>query len=81
MVTRNFMALEVHSVEIPWWEDLAIGLPKPLINNGYIQVPNTPGLGIEALNEKLIAEKLHPDFPEAWASPNEWNKKWANDRQ
>ncbi|WP_269524957.1 mandelate racemase/muconate lactonizing enzyme family protein [Coraliomargarita parva] len=79
--TRNFMALEVHSVDIPWWQDLAIGLPSPLINNGYIQVPNTPGLGIEALNEELIAEKLHPDFPEAWAPTDEWAKEWANDRQ
>jgi L-alanine-DL-glutamate epimerase-like enolase superfamily enzyme len=79
--TRNFMALEVHSVDIPWWEDLVTGLPKPLIDNGYIDVPNAPGLGIEALNEDLINEKLHRDFPIAWASTDEWDKEWANDRQ
>jgi L-alanine-DL-glutamate epimerase-like enolase superfamily enzyme len=79
--TRNFLALEVHSVDVPWWEDLAKGLPKPLIQNGYIQVPDAPGLGIESLNEELITEKLHPDFPKAWASTEQWDKEWANDRQ
>ncbi|MDA3798113.1 MAG: mandelate racemase/muconate lactonizing enzyme family protein [Kiritimatiellae bacterium] len=79
--TRNFMALEVHSVDVPWWDSLVNGLPKPLVKDGYIQVPNAPGLGIESLNEELIQEKLHEDFPEAWASTDEWNKEWANDRQ
>ncbi len=79
--TNNFLALEVHSVDVPWWEDLVKGLPKPLIQKGYIQVPNAPGLGIESLNEELIAEKIHPDFPEAWGSTEQWDKEWANDRQ
>lgn len=79
--TRNFLALEVHSVDVPWWEDLVTGLPKPLIQNGHIRVPDAPGLGIEELNEELIKEKLHGDFPEAWASTTEWDKEWANDRR
>src|SRR5574344_1332080 len=29
--TRNFMALEIHSVDVPWWEDIVKGIPKPLI--------------------------------------------------
>ena len=40
-----------------------------------------PGLGIEALNEDLIKEKLHSDFPEAWAPTEAWDKEWANDRR
>lgn len=79
--TRNFTALEVHSVDVPWWDSLVNGLPRPLVNNGYIDVPNAPGLGIESLNEDLIREKLHPDFPEAWADTSEWDKEWANDRR
>jgi L-alanine-DL-glutamate epimerase-like enolase superfamily enzyme len=79
--TRNFMALEVHSVDVPWWEDIVTGLPKPLIKDGYINVPDAPGLGIEALNEELIEEKLHKDFPEPWESTDDWNKEWSNDRQ
>lgn len=79
--TRNFMALEVHSVDVPWWEDLVLGLPKPLINRGVIMVPDTPGLGIESLNEELIKSKLHVDFTEAWGATEQWDKEWANDRQ
>jgi L-alanine-DL-glutamate epimerase-like enolase superfamily enzyme len=79
--TRNFTALEVHSVDVPWWDSLVEGLPKPLVDKGYIAVPNAPGLGIESLNEELIAEKLHRDFPVAWAPTDEWDKEWANDRQ
>ena len=77
--TRNFMALEIHSVDVPWWKDLVV--PAFDIQDGFVKVPDTPGLGIEALNEDLIREKLHPDFPEAWASTEQWDKEWANDRR
>ena len=77
--TRNFMALELHSVDVPWWGDLVN--PALRYDGGYITVPDTPGLGIESLNEDLIREKLHADFPEAWAPTTEWDKEWANDRQ
>ena len=79
--TRNFMALEVHSVDVPWWENLVKGVPVPLIRDGFIDVPDKPGLGIDEFNEELIAEKLHQDFPVAWESTEQWDKEWANDRQ
>ena len=79
--TRNFTALEVHSVDVPWWDSLVNGLPKPLVDNGYIAVPDAPGLGIESLNEDLIKEKLHEDFPEAWGDTSQWDKEWSNDRR
>ena len=77
--TRNFMALELHSVDVPWWGELVNPVLK--YDGGYIDVPNTPGLGIESLNEELIAKNTHPDFPEPWNSTEEWDKEWANDRQ
>ena len=77
--TRNFMALEVHSVDVPWWADLI--KPSLKIENGFIEVPDKPGLGFDELNEDLIAEKLHADFPIAWKSTEEWDKEWSNDRQ
>ena len=77
--TRNFMALEIHSVDVPWWKDLVV--PAFDIQDGFVKVPDAPGLGIEKLNEELIREKLHPDFPEAWASTEQWDKEWANDRR
>ena len=45
--TENFIALEHHFTEIPFWDDFIDGPPKPLIQNGYIAVPDAPGLGFE----------------------------------
>jgi L-alanine-DL-glutamate epimerase-like enolase superfamily enzyme len=28
VATENFMALEYHSVDVPWWDDIVTGLPK-----------------------------------------------------
>ena len=77
---HNVLAMELHSVDIPWWQDLVNGLPKPLVKDGYITVPDAPGLGIESLNEELIAEKINPAIPGLWESTDEWNKEFSNDR-
>lgn len=77
---QNILAIEYHSVDVPWWKDLVRGLPDPLIKDGFITVPETPGLGIESLNEELIAEHMHEKYPGQWESTDEWNKEWANDR-
>jgi len=55
---RNFEAMECHSVDyLKWWQELITGVPQPLINKGYITVPDAPGLGIE-LNEPVVKEHL-----------------------
>lgn len=79
--TENFMALEFHSNDVPWWDDLIISkLPKPLVQNGFIQVPEAPGLGIEELNDEVIAQHLHPEIPGLWEPTDDWNVSWSNDR-
>ena len=77
---HNVLAMELHSVDIPWWQDLVKGLPEPIVKDGYITVPDTPGLGIEALNEELIAEHVHPEIPGLWEPTDEWNSEFSNDR-
>jgi L-alanine-DL-glutamate epimerase-like enolase superfamily enzyme len=54
---KDFLAMENHAVDIPWWGDLVTGVPKPIVNRGYIQVPDTPGLGVE-LNEEVVKQHL-----------------------
>ncbi len=78
--TENFLALEYHSVDVPWWDDIAIGLPRPLVKNGFIQVPDAPGLGIEALDDDVIAAHIHPDIPGLWEPTDQWNGDWSHDR-
>lgn len=77
---HNVLALEYHSVDVPWWENMVNGLPTPLISNGFIKVPDAPGLGIESLNEELLREHINPDIPGMWETTDEWNTEFSNDR-
>jgi len=53
---RNFTVLEFHAQDVPWWNDLVVG-EQPLIQEGYITLPEGPGLGI-ALNEEVARAHL-----------------------
>ena len=78
---QNVLALEFHSIDIPWWNDLANGIANPLFKDGFIEVPNKPGLGIDSLNEELIAQHIHADYPGQWEPTTAWDNEWANDRE
>lgn len=45
----NFLALEYHAFDVPWFEDLVdrTGESGPVIDDGAIRLPEGPGLGIE----------------------------------
>jgi L-alanine-DL-glutamate epimerase-like enolase superfamily enzyme len=75
--SENFLVLEAHSVDVPWWEDLVIGIPKPIMDNGFVTVPEKPGLGIE-LNEEVF--KQHMRDPAYFEPTPEWNTDRSNDR-
>ena len=47
--TQNFLALENHSLDVPWWSSLVQEYMKsPIVNHGWIEVPDRPGLGVTA---------------------------------
>lgn len=77
---RNVLAIEYHSVDVPWWKDMVFGLPDPLIKDGFIQVPQGPGLGIEGLNDELLKKHIHPDIPGMWEETTAWDREFSNDR-
>ncbi|MGI6456049.1 MAG: mandelate racemase/muconate lactonizing enzyme family protein [bacterium] len=74
--TFNFLALENHSVDVDWWSDLVTGMEKPLVQQGFITVPDKPGLGVD-LNEEVIKEHLEGEY---FAPTEEWNRDRTNDR-
>jgi L-alanine-DL-glutamate epimerase-like enolase superfamily enzyme len=78
--TENFTALENHSIDTPWWNEIVHGLPNPIVQNGFVDVPDAPGLGIESLNDEVIAEHLALDDPGLWEPTEEWNVDYSNDR-
>jgi len=56
-ILKDFIVMENHAVDMPWWQDLVTGIPKPIIQSGYIPVPDKPGLGVE-LNDEVIKQHL-----------------------
>jgi L-alanine-DL-glutamate epimerase-like enolase superfamily enzyme len=79
--TENFMALENHSVDdLERWSSLVQGLPKPLIQDGHIQVPEGPGLGFTGINEEVVRAFLHPDDPGFFAGTEAWDNERPHDR-
>jgi L-alanine-DL-glutamate epimerase-like enolase superfamily enzyme len=78
--TQNFLALEHHSVDTPWWSNLVkVTGSKPMIEKGYANVPlDAPGLGVE-LNEEECKKHLGKDS--GWFNPTpEWDQKRSHDR-
>ena len=80
--TQNFIALEHHNVDLDYWEELVTGLEKPIIENGFANVPEQPGLGIE-LNEDVVKQHLDPEdssyfkpTPE-WDEIRSWDRLWS----
>ncbi len=81
--TENFIALEHHFTDLPYWDDFVTGIPKPIIQDGYIPVPEGPGLGID-LNEEAIRAHLTPGDPAGyfepstyWDADRSWDRLWS----
>lgn len=79
--TENFLWLEHHAVDSPRFEDLVTGIEKPLVQHGYVKVPENPGIGAvydeEVVKEFLIeGEKLFAPTPE-WNEIRAWDRLWS----
>lgn len=78
--TQNFIALEHHDVDTPYWEDYVTG-KKPLSDKGFASVTDAPGLGID-LNEEVVKAHLKPGEKlfaptEEWNNRNSWDRQWS----
>jgi len=80
--TQNFLALENHSLDVPWWSSLVQeGVKSPIVNHGWIDVPDRPGLGI-TLNEDVVREHLAPgsgyfEPTPQWDQERSWDRLWS----
>ena len=75
--TRNFLALENHSLDVPFWQDLVNGIEKPIVNQGYITVSEGPGLGV-TLNDEECKKHLKPGTGYFEPTPM-WDEKQSFD--
>ncbi len=74
----DFLAMENHSVDVPWWDSLVEGVDKPIVNRGFITVPDKPGLGV-TLNDEVVKAHLAPGSG-FFAPTDQWNNDHPNDR-
>ena len=66
----SFIALEDHALDVPFWQDLVTGFPEHLIEDGYVKVPEKPGLGVDLNYEEMEKHLRSPDF---LGPTDEWN--------
>lgn len=80
--TQNFLALENHSLDVPWWSSLVEeGTKTPIVNHGWIEVPDRPGLGV-TLNEDVVRAHLAPgtgyfEPTPQWDQEKSWDRLWS----
>ncbi|HYN03133.1 MAG TPA: enolase C-terminal domain-like protein, partial [Vicinamibacteria bacterium] len=76
--TENFISLEHHSLDVPWWGDLVT--PAPVIEKGFAVVPDRPGLGVEPNPEVIKAHLKEPGYFEPtpeWDKERSWDRLWS----
>lgn len=80
--TQNFLALENHSLDVEWWSSLVEeGVKTPIVNHGWIDVPDRPGLGM-TLNEDEVRRHLAPgsgyfEPTIQWDQEQSWDRLWS----
>jgi L-alanine-DL-glutamate epimerase-like enolase superfamily enzyme len=80
--TQNFLALENHSLDVPWWSSMVQeSLKTPIVNHGWIDVPDRPGLGV-TLNEDVLRQHLAPgtgyfEPTPQWDQERSWDRLWS----
>ncbi|MCB9433689.1 MAG: mandelate racemase/muconate lactonizing enzyme family protein [Ardenticatenaceae bacterium] len=78
--TENFLVLENHAVDVAWWDELIEGVAHPLIQDGFVPVPETPGLGFSGINDDLFRAHLDPAAPVFFAPSTPWDNERSHDR-
>ena len=79
---RIFWRLKYHPLDVPWWSSLVEeGAKAPIVNHGWIEVPDRPGLGV-TLNEDVVREHLAPgtgyfEPTPQWDQERSWDRLWS----
>ena len=80
--TENFVALEHHSLDVPWWDGLVkTSSGAPLVDKGFAAVPSGPGLGVEPI-EEAIRPRLRQgsgyfEPTPQWDTERSWDRTWS----
>lgn len=48
---NNFLAFEYTTGDPAWWYDIVDGLPEVIVRDGFVEVPERPGMGVDIIPE------------------------------
>jgi L-alanine-DL-glutamate epimerase-like enolase superfamily enzyme len=57
---QNYIAFEYPTGKPEWWYGIVDGLPDPIVKDGFIEVWDRPGMGVE-INPERARQYMHPD--------------------
>lgn len=79
--TENVRAVEYHAIDVAGWEDLVVGVAKPIVDKGWATVPAGPGLGVElderACRSRLLEGTTYFGPTEEWNAPDSHDRPWS----
>jgi len=58
---QNYIAFEYPVAREDWWYDIITGLPNPIVKNGFIDVWDTPGMGVDIIPEAALPHMRKED--------------------
>ena len=50
---ENYIAFECCLPNPEWWYDIVEGIPDPLVKDGFMEVSDRPGLGVDFIVKAL----------------------------
>jgi L-alanine-DL-glutamate epimerase-like enolase superfamily enzyme len=56
-VVPDFVAMEYHQMDAPYHDDLVDGIDKPMIQDGMMNVPKGPGIGVTPNDAQFTANR------------------------
>ena len=76
----SLVAVEHHGLDLPFFRELVTGLDVDYMQDGYVTVPDAPGLGVD-INEEVIRRQLR-EGAAYFDDTSEWNRnrvgpEWA----
>jgi L-alanine-DL-glutamate epimerase-like enolase superfamily enzyme len=79
-IGNNFMAMEYHANDVLWWTNLVKDSDFKFVQNGWIELSDKPGLGIDELDDEVLRKHVNPKRPGLWEETSAWNGQWSHDR-
>ena len=58
---QNYIAFEYPVARPDWWYDIVRGLPDPIVRDGFIDVGDAPGMGVDLIPEAALPHMLEED--------------------